>query len=159
MKMDQLKTLIKGIVKEIRRRRIVIRDEYELEDVEIDGQTIPKIITPQHMLKFNIMVEYAASPGCPGKYYGRPEDCYPAEGPEVEILNSYMTSLAISAPKSQDYVEINLDRLRRKFPQMYQAFNKIARDYVDQNQEKIEEKILETLDDSSFEPDYDDRDD
>lgn len=159
MKEDQLKQLIKGVVKEIRRRRVGHSGEHELTDVEIDGQTIPKIITPQHMLKFDITVEYDASPGCPGRYYGPPEHCYPAESPEVEIIDSYMTRLEISAPKSQTYVEVNLDKLQKRFPTIYQAFAKIASAYVDQNQGKIEEEILEGLDDSSFEPDYDDRDD
>lgn len=32
-----------------------------------------------------VTVVYNWSPGSPGKTYGPPEDCYPPEGPEVEV--------------------------------------------------------------------------
>lgn len=38
-----------------------------------------------------VTVEYSYSPGTPGKTYGPPENCYPPEGPEVEILAVYLT--------------------------------------------------------------------
>lgn len=161
MKEDQLKQLIKGVLKEMRRRRSGASGEYELEDVEIDGQTIAKVITPQHMLKFSIMVEYDADPGSPARgMFGPPEYSEPGEGASAEPVNVYMTKLEISPPKSQEYVEVNLDRLEKKFPQLYQAFHKIAEAYVDKNWSSIEESILDQLGDSDSwnEPDYD-RDD
>lgn len=30
-------------------------------------------------------ISYSFTPGHPAKLYGPPEDCYPAEGPEVEV--------------------------------------------------------------------------
>jgi hypothetical protein len=161
MKSNQLKSLIKGVLTEIHRKRHGGSGEYELEDVEIDGQTIAKVITPEHMLKFDISIEYDADPGCEGRTYGPPEDCYPGEGASAELIDAYITRLEISPPKSQEYVEVNIDRLRQKFPQIYQAFHKIAMAYVDQNWSSIEEKIIEGFDfdyDPRDEPDYDDRD-
>lgn len=34
----------------------------------------------------DVVVEYSYEPGSPGKTYGPPEDCYPAEGESAEIL-------------------------------------------------------------------------
>lgn len=162
MKEQQLKQLIKGVVKEMRRRRSGASGEYELEDVEIDGQTIAKVITPQHMLKFDITVEYDANPGYPARgMFGPPEFSEPGEGASAELIDAYMTRLEISPPQSQEYKEINLDVLEKRFPQLYQAFQKIASTYVDQNWSSIEEKILDQLGEPDYwnEPDYDDRDD
>lgn len=162
MKSEQLKQLIKGVLKEMRRRRSSASGEYDLEDIEIDGQTIAKIITPEHMLKFSIRVEYDADPGYPARgMFGPPENSEPGEGASAEMIDAYMIGLAISPPKSQEYVEVNVDRLQQKFPQLYQAFNKIAYAYVDKNWSSIEEQILDSLGDADSwnEPDYDDRDD
>ena len=158
MKEQDIKQLIKGVIKEMRRRRSGSSGEYELEDVEIDGQTIAKVITPQHMLMFSIMIEYDADPGYEGRCYGPPEDCYPGEGASAERGDVYMTRLAISPPKSEDYKEINLDVLEKRFPQLYKAFHAIADAYVDQNWSSIEEHILDSIDwdyDPRDEPDYD----
>lgn len=37
-----------------------------------------------------VTVKYNFSHGAPGKTYGLPENCYPAEGPEVEIEVVYL---------------------------------------------------------------------
>ncbi len=152
---------LKDLLKEIRGRGGV-NGEYDLEDVEIDGQTIAKVITPQHMLKFDIRIEYDADPGYPARgMFGPPEHSEPGEGSSAELVNVYFYGLAISAPKSQQYVDVNVERLEKRFPKLYQAFNKIAQAYVEQHWSDIEEKILDSLGDTSSwnEPDYDDRDD
>jgi hypothetical protein len=38
-----------------------------------------------------VTVEYGYSPGTPGKTYGPPENCYPAEGPDVDVVTVYRT--------------------------------------------------------------------
>ena len=158
---EQIKPFVKRIIVEMARRRGGASGEHDIEDVEVDGQTIGNIIRPEHMLKFGIRVEYDATPGCPGRYYGPPENCYPDEPAEVETTNVYMTNLEISPPKSQNYIQVNLERLQQKFPQVYLALNKVAQDYVDNHWSDIQNDILEKLGDPTSwnEPDYDDRDD
>ena len=34
-----------------------------------------------------VVVEYSYSPGAPGRLWGPPEDCYPEEPPEIDILS------------------------------------------------------------------------
>lgn len=34
-----------------------------------------------------VIVSYTQSPFVPARTYGRPEDCYPAEGGEVEVID------------------------------------------------------------------------
>ena len=35
-----------------------------------------------------VLVEYTFTRGDPGRYFGPPEDCYPPEGPEIEIIEA-----------------------------------------------------------------------
>jgi len=39
-----------------------------------------------------VIVTYTQSPFIPAKLYGRPEDCYPAEGGEVEVISVKLAS-------------------------------------------------------------------
>jgi len=48
--------------------------------------------------EIDLQVEYNYSPMVPGRYSGPPEDCYPDEPPEVEILRVRCDSLLISGP-------------------------------------------------------------
>lgn len=52
--------------------RFEINAEHELTGVEIE-----------------LMVKCSVTPGHPGRTYGPPENCYPAEPPEVEDLKVY----------------------------------------------------------------------
>lgn len=40
--------------------------------------------------KTDIIVEFAATGGDPGNTYGLPENCWPAEAPEVEIVAAWL---------------------------------------------------------------------
>lgn len=37
-----------------------------------------------------IEVDYHFSPGSPGRLYGRPEDCYPPEDAEIDVLRAWI---------------------------------------------------------------------
>lgn len=39
-----------------------------------------------------VIVTYTQSPFVPARTYGRPEDCYPAEGGEVEVISVKLAS-------------------------------------------------------------------
>jgi len=39
-----------------------------------------------------VIVSYTQSPFIPARTYGRPEDCYPAEGGEVEVIRVMLAS-------------------------------------------------------------------
>ena len=53
-----------------------------------------------------VVVKYTYSPGDPGRYYGKPEDCYPAEGAEVEIqsITKENGEAIIVAPQEQEKI-------------------------------------------------------
>lgn len=48
-------------------------------EVEVDGNPV------------EVTVVYSYSPGSPGKTYGPPENCYPPEGPDVDIESIFLT--------------------------------------------------------------------
>ena len=46
-----------------------------------------KVLAAHHAF----LVEACVSPGRPGKLYGQPEDCYPADPAEIEVESIVMT--------------------------------------------------------------------
>jgi hypothetical protein len=62
----------------------------------------------------DVTVEYSYAPGSPGKTYGPPEDCYPPEGAEVEVLKVYLsddkTEADISGSLSKETIEYLSER-------------------------------------------------
>ena len=53
-------------------------------------------------------VEYDFSPGRPAQIYGPPERCYPAEGPEVEIGDIYITEETFKLGENGERKEVKL---------------------------------------------------
>ena len=39
--------------------------------------------------EIEVKVRYSITPGCPAQLYGPPEDCYPADPPEVELIGPH----------------------------------------------------------------------
>jgi len=61
--------------------------------------------------ELTLQVEFSYTPGDPGRYHGLPEDCYPAEAAEVEILS--ITLAEASTPDSRQYPT--------RYPQLFKA--------------------------------------
>lgn len=66
--------------------------------------------------ELEINVEFDATPFDPGNTYGLPENCYPAEGGEIEITAVFLNGVAIDPPltdkeadKIADWLSENLD--------------------------------------------------
>lgn len=49
-----------------------------------------------------VTVEYTITGGCAAQTYGPPEDCYPAEPPEVEIVKSFNDAGPITLTDAED---------------------------------------------------------
>ena len=55
---------------------------------------------------FDLEIEYTLSPYDPGRIYGRPEDCYPHEGGEIEDLEVFLDGREFSLfPGEQGKIE------------------------------------------------------
>jgi hypothetical protein len=156
MKKNELKDLIKEMVNEMRSG--FSNGEQDFEDIEVDGQTVGNIITPEHTLKFTVRVTYDADAGESAKgMFGPPEHSSPGSESSAELIDAHMIHLEVMAPGSNDYVEMNLQNLKQKYPQIYQQFHKIAYEYVSSHWREFEDKILDDLNAGSGtdEPDRD----
>lgn len=143
MKKSQLKSLIKVILKEVIHEGGGVSDEYDLEDVEMDGIEIPNLTTKEYTLKVWIRIEYNADSGSPATgMFGPPEYSSPGEGESVEIINSQPVSLEILAPDDKKFVEVDINKLS---PSQKLSLNNAVKSYVDDNESEISDQILNSL--------------
>ncbi|MEJ7831301.1 MAG: hypothetical protein WKF79_00160 [Nocardioides sp.] len=60
---------------------------------------------PGHVLGLDadaVEIDFTFSPGCEAKTYGLPEDCHPAEAPEIEDLTATLDGAAMVLTQEQD---------------------------------------------------------
>ena len=71
-------------------------------------------------------------PGCPGRYDGKPENCYPAEEPEVEICASI-----IIVRRASHALDRELD------PAFLSVVHQYAMDWLELHESEVKERLLE----------------
>lgn len=49
-----------------------------------------------------VVVKYTQTPFVPARTYGRPEDCYPAEGGEVELIEARVDGKRVNWSEAED---------------------------------------------------------
>ena len=49
-----------------------------------------------------VIVTYTQTPYIPARTYGRPEDCYPAEGGEVELIEARVDGKRVNWSEAED---------------------------------------------------------
>ena len=154
MKNKKVKTLIKEVLKELYRQRSRASSTYDDYEIEFDALVIPGLSTENDVVKASISIGYDANPGESERgMFGPPERSSPGEGPSVEIVDSWPTSVRIQN-KSGKETEYDPNKLTSE---QQIILHKAIEDHVSQNEESITNTILDTLDFSSepTERDYD----
>jgi hypothetical protein len=154
MKNKKVKTLIKEVLKELYRQRSRASSTYDDYEIEFDALVIPGLSTENDMIKASVSIGYDTTPGESERgMFGPPERSSPGEGPSVEIIDSWPTSMRIQ-DKSGKETEYDPNKLTSE---QQIILHKAIEDYVSQNEESITNTILDTLDFSSepTERDYD----
>jgi hypothetical protein len=154
MKKEKLKILIKEVLKEMYGRRNASSSTYENYDIEFESLVIPGISTEDDSVEVSVSIGYDAEAGYEARgMFGPPEQSSPGEGASVDIVNYWPTSVRV---KSKLGEEKEYDP--NKFTTDQQTVLKNAvEEHMDQNDEKIRDMILNTIDFDS-EPDYADVD-
>ena len=151
MKKIQLKSLIKEIIKEIRKKNRGASGEYEDYEIELDNLNIPGICVQGDYVLITTTIEYNADAGYPDRGMGGPpEHSEQGEGASVEIENQYATAIKVVNEAEQE-TEYDPTALT---PEQQRIIAMVVEKYVNDNASDIEEKILNTIDFDS-EPDYD----
>ena len=150
MKKEKLKVLIKVVLKEMYGRRNASSSTYENYDIEFESLVIPGISTEDDSVEVSVSIGYDAESGYEAKgMFGSPEQSSPGEGASVDIVNYWPTSVRV---KSKLSGEKEYDP--NKFTTDQQTVLKNAvEEHMDQNDEKIRDMILNTIDFDSV-PDY-----
>ena len=158
MKKEQLKILIKEIVKEIRRKRIGggVSGKYETYEIELENIAIPGISVDGDYVLITTTIEYEITPGYEAKLHGPPENCYPGEETSIDIIDQYPT-LIKSINKAGKEITLNRSQLT---PEQLQVINVAIEKYINDHRLDVDEKILDTFDnepDDAPDPEPDDR--
>jgi hypothetical protein len=66
--------------------------------------------------ELEINVEFDATPYIPAKTYGLPENCYPAEGGEIEITAVFHNGIALDPPLTEDEEDKIISWLAENMP-------------------------------------------
>lgn len=143
------------VLAEMARRRSGASGEYEDYEIELDNLAIPGVCELGDSALITVTIEYNADGGCEGQYYGPPERCYPGEGPSVEIVNQYPTSLKITNEAGQT---VEYDDFSKWPPESLKILNVAVEQNVNANESDIESKILDTID-FDYDPRADEPDD
>lgn len=153
---EQLKPLIRMVLAEMARRRTSgASGEYDDYEIEVDNLAIPGVCELGDYALITATIEYNADPGCEGRLYGPPENCYPGEVASVEIINQYPTSLKVTNAANQT---MEYDDFKSWIPEQIKPLNIAVKQNVSQHESDIESMILDTID-FEGEPDEPDRDD
>ena len=157
MKKEQLKILIKEIVKEIHRKRIDsgVSGKYETYEIELENIAIPGISVDGDYVLITTTIEYEITPGCEAKLYGPPENCHPGEETSIAIIDQYPTSIK-SMSKAGREIKMDASQLT---PEQLHVINVAIEKYINDHRLDVEEKILDTFDnepDDAPDPEPDD---
>jgi len=60
-----------------------------------------------------IEVDYAFSPGTPGRLYGRPEDCYPPEAADIDVVRAWIVQ-EDGTEVEEELADDEIDQLREE---------------------------------------------
>lgn len=77
-------------------------------------ETTIALMKDNEEVETEVTVVYSYTPGSPGKLSGPPEDCYPPEGPEVDIEAVYRTDDETKTDLSSALDESTLDSMREQ---------------------------------------------
>jgi hypothetical protein len=157
MKDKKLKVAIKEVLAELYRRRSNASSTYDDYEIEFDALVIPGLSTENELVKVSVSIGYNAESGDEARgMFGPPERSSPGEGPSVEIVDSWPTSVRVY-DKSGKETEYDPNKLTSE---QQIILHKAIEDYVSQNEDTISDKILDTIDfdSGSSGPDYDDID-
>lgn len=112
--------------------------EYEYE-IEFDDVYIPGLSKSTDVITVNVEISYNLDPGCPGRYSGRPEDCYPDESASVELTGNRILEITVTDEHRQ---ETKID-IRFLHPQQLKTLQGLVDTHVDTNSSDIESTILD----------------
>ena len=96
-------------------------------------------------------INFDYEPYCPGRYDGKPENCYPASGPDLEINSTVVTVYPQRAatvlgerryPHPEGYLTGATYHLRPFDDKFLETAYQFALDWLDINAEKLESHLL-----------------
>ena len=140
MKKSQLKPLIKEVLKELYSRKLkesVSSGTYNDYDIEFESLVIPGISTENDKVEATVSIDYDANIGHePTGMFVSPEHSTPGEGSSVELVGDTVTSVRINDK------EIDLKSFK---PDQITILNDAIKQYINDNEENITNKILDSL--------------
>jgi len=135
--MIKLKSILKEIFKE---NMVSSSDEYEL-DIETDELHIPGLIRPGQMLKIRAILPYEVEGGYNERgQFGSTDRAEQGEGASVEFDEAEISEIFIVDEGSEEEREIDI---RFLLPQQRKEIENTVEDYVENNKNDIESKILD----------------
>jgi hypothetical protein len=143
MKSSKLKPLIKNILREIYKKKLQESSGtlYEFE-IEFENLVIPGISTQNDLVYVDVNIEYEATSDIPARgMFGPPENSSPAESGDFSITDHSIGGVKVltngqGQPKDLD--------IRQLSPQQQQIVQKAVSDYLDNNEDEIQDKVLDT---------------
>lgn len=140
MKREKLKILIKEVLKELYNRKLnesASSGTYDDYDIEFESLVIPGISTENDKVEVTVSIDYDADTGHePTGMFGPPEHSTPGEGPSVELVGDTVTSVRVQEK------EIDLKLFK---PDQIAILNDAVKQYINDNEENITNKILDSL--------------
>jgi hypothetical protein len=140
MKREKLKILIKEVLKEFYDRKLnesASSSTYDDYDIEFESLVIPGISTENDKVEVTVSIDYDADTGHePTGMFGPPERSTPGEGPSVELNGDTITSVRVGGK------EIDLASFK---PDQIAILNDAVKQYINDNEEKITDRILNSL--------------
>ncbi len=156
MKTEQLKPLIKRVLREMFKRQLNEWSSGTVDDYEIEFETLilPGLTTESDGVIVEINFDYEAQPGTEAKgMFGPPENSSPAESADVSILDWDFQLLTITPEQGQPK---QIDNFQTLSKDQFEILKKAVNNYIQTNKDKIEGEILEKLGDvEPEERDYD----
>ena len=96
-------------------------------------------------------INFDYQPYCPGRYDGKPENCYPASGPDLDINSIVLTvypQRAATVRGERQYITphghltVATDHLRPFDDKFLEAAHQFVLDWLDINEEKVESHLI-----------------
>lgn len=141
MTKEQIKPLIKKILKEYYRKTLNESSSGTLEDyeIELENLVIPGVTIDTDVITVTINLEYEVSDGYDELgQFGSHERAVPAEDGEVDLHNYDISSIKVTAINGKS-VDIDSDAFE---PAHLQMIKIQVNDYLDKNEDSIKQMIL-----------------